>query len=551
MGPKIDILWFLGGSHHTLALLFGTVGLLVFSLLKTTSVASSYSTHSVQFTWVTSIAYTHGIGPVAAILLLLFGSVTVIGVVIVGRFNPATDQPVIPQSDSAAVLAPTAEEDKKDDSSRDTFRLLQKEVPRQTLIACVQTGQVVLTLAVNLAYIHAVFEGLSPAQLGLVQVGLSLYKTIMGSYVLPHLTAMLPFTSMSQLIRQMTLLSLFSSILVPALAMLFSDSSCLRYAVTGQSQITSSFIQFSYVCGVNCLLDLGCETSCFFSTNYYGTTVTAVTPPWLYSYQCSSSLLVNYTPVLLLNFITTGLILPVLTWLHAVYAQYLLCKRAADATVHSKENWLERQMIRTAQHSILTEISLDDGDIVNPAQSEKLLFNGPAIVTRLLVSLAILLTFGMSVPLLAFAIALDSIMNLLLWRKLISRYLDLAEAKGDDAKWLPAAYGKLGKATSFVETMSLRVNMGLVVMYVGLFWSVYIFDAVGDVYGAAVGGLVLLVPTVGLLSYHFVFISLHCRTTQRLSGRAARMLSRGNSVEMHGVGEPIINPTLKESLVVP
>jgi hypothetical protein len=551
MGPKIDILWFLGGSHHTLALLFGTVGLLVFSLLKTTSVASSYSTHSVQFTWVTSIAYTHGIGPVAAILLLLFGSVTVIGVVIVGRFNPATDQPVIPQSDSAAVLAPTAEEDKKDDSSRDTFRLLQKEVPRQTLIACVQTGQVVLTLAVNLAYIHAVFEGLSPAQLGLVQVGLSLYKTIMGSYVLPHLTAMLPFTSMSQLIRQMTLLSLFSSILVPALAMLFSDSSCLRYAVTGQSQITSSFIQFSYVCGVNCLLDLGCETSCFFSTNYYGTTVTAVTPPWLYSYQCSSSLLVNYTPVLVLNFITTGLILPVLTWLHAVYAQYLLCKRAADATVHSKENWLERQMIRTAQHSILTEISLDDGDIVNPAQSEKLLFNGPAIVTRLLVSLAILLTFGMSVPLLAFAIALDSIMNLLLWRKLISRYLDLAEAKGDDAKWLPAAYGKLGKATSFVETMSLRVNMGLVVMYVGLFWSVYIFDAVGDVYGAAVGGLVLLVPTVGLLSYHFVFISLHCRTTQRLSGRAARMLSRGNGVEMHGVGEPIINPTLKESLVVP
>jgi Leucine-rich repeat (LRR) protein len=531
-----------------LAFLLGSIGLLVFSLLKTTSAATSYSTHTVQFTWVTSIAYTHGIGPVVMILLLLVVSVTVVCVVIVVcRSNPVT---AIPQSLITHNDATASEGDQKGGTSRSTFQLLRKKVPRQAFIVCVQLAQVVLTLAVNLAYIHAVFEGLSPTQLGLVQVGLSLYKTIIGSYVLPHVTAMLPFTSMSQLIRQMTLLSLFSSILVPALAMLFSDSSCLRYAVTGQSQITSSFVQLSYVCSVTCLLDLGCETSCYMSNNFYQTTITAVTPPWLYSYQCSSSLLVNYTPVLVLNFITTGLILPVLTWLHAVYAQYLLCKRRADATVHSKENWLEKQIIRTAQHSILTEISLEDADIVDPALSEKLLFNGPAIVTRLLVSLAILLTFGMSVPLLAFAIALDSIMNLLLWRKLISRYLDLAEAKGDDGKWLPAAYSKLGKATGFVETMSLRVNMGLVVMYVGQFWSVYIFDAVGDVYGAAVGGLVLLVPTVGLLSYYFVFISLYSRTRQSFASFATKMLSRGSNVEMNGLGEPTINPALKESLIV-
>ena len=41
--------------------------------------------------------------------------------------------------------------------------------------------------------------------------------------------------------------------------------------------------------------------------------------------------------------------------------------------------------------------------------------------------------------------------------------------------------------------------MGLVVIAVGLFWCIFFFDIIGDMYGSTAGGVAILVPTVGCL----------------------------------------------------
>jgi hypothetical protein len=42
--------------------------------------------------------------------------------------------------------------------------------------------------------------------------------------------------------------------------------------------------------------------------------------------------------------------------------------------------------------------------------------------------------------------------------------------------------------------------MLMVVVAVGLFWSIFFVDIVGDVYGPTAGGLAVLVPSVGCVS---------------------------------------------------
>ena len=41
--------------------------------------------------------------------------------------------------------------------------------------------------------------------------------------------------------------------------------------------------------------------------------------------------------------------------------------------------------------------------------------------------------------------------------------------------------------------------MLMTVLVAGIFWSLFVFDMVGDVYGSLVGGLVIMVPLLGAL----------------------------------------------------
>jgi Leucine-rich repeat (LRR) protein len=515
---------------------FITIGLLAFPLMKSTSLSSLYSTHTVQFTWVTSTAYTHGIFPAVLMIVMLFASVTFVCILFVGR---ARRYKVGAEDVQQGLPVYTWEA---------AFR-------RRGIIITAQLVQMVISLTVNFAYIHAVVEGLHPNQLRLVQTGLSLYKAVDSLFLTPRITAWLPFHSVSHKVQYMTFMSLFSMVLVPTIATLLSDASCLRYAVTGQAQITSSFEQSVYVCTVTCLADLGCKTSCSLSTAYSATTVTSVAPPWLYGYQCSSALLTNYAPVLFLYLALTGIVIPCLTWFGANYAQSIVEADGNSGQQQSKHWWVFDVLLRHTKGTIYVEPE-EAG-----AKLRTVVLNAPAIISRRLVSLALLLTFGLSVPLVSLAVAFDSAINMLLWRWLSGRYLVLADSKdkrrvGDDQEthgmWLRVADEKLQMATSSMADAPLGLNVGLVSIFAVLFWCLFIFDAVGDVYGSSAGGLVLLVPTLGLL---LLFVSLNLRLNNTsFIPRALSVLgvldTRATDFELPNLETPVLNPTLPSDFAI-
>ena len=95
---------------------------------------------------------------------------------------------------------------------------------------------------------------------------------------------------------------LFTFIMSPVLATFFTDSTCFRYLITGESEVAASFEAAYLQCSFN---QEGLE--CSIASTSISTTAT---PSWFYSNQCSSALVVNYAPVLIYSYLTSGIVLP-------------------------------------------------------------------------------------------------------------------------------------------------------------------------------------------------------------------------------------------------
>ncbi len=97
---------------------------------------------------------------------------------------------------------------------------------------------------------------------------------------------------------------LFNNIIIPGLAIIFILPDCFYNALFAADNVQSSYTYescYQYV-GV---LSYGHECSQFTETTEYS-------PPFIYSYQCSSKIVANYVPVYVLMFILAGIVIPFL-----------------------------------------------------------------------------------------------------------------------------------------------------------------------------------------------------------------------------------------------
>lgn len=110
------------------------------------------------------------------------------------------------------------------------------------------------------------------------------------------------------------MLLIFNNIIAPAIATFFSDSNCINSLIISPKPIESSF---QYPLCVD--MDANSLVCNEFKLNVLKTDFD---PPFMYSFQCGSSLLTNYVPVFLLMYGIGGILVPCIQWLTVIVLEY-------------------------------------------------------------------------------------------------------------------------------------------------------------------------------------------------------------------------------------
>jgi hypothetical protein len=179
------------------------VGTCFYATLKISdSLAKYYSTHTLQYTWVVSVAYLHGVVPFTFICLVL----AVASLVTLKVFRQMARQPSEIVEDPSTV---------RPDDAAVTYSSPSLAINVYTaLIICTHC---VVIMIVNVLYVFAVLASLPAGKLFLVQFSVSLFKVVWSSFCIPQsLKSLSLATHQSALLP--VFLSLFTFLASPMLA---------------------------------------------------------------------------------------------------------------------------------------------------------------------------------------------------------------------------------------------------------------------------------------------------------------------------------------------
>jgi Leucine-rich repeat (LRR) protein len=479
--------------HHLLVVnMVLTAGYLFVSMMTyiamkeaPTDLAKTFSTHSVQYLWQTTAAFLHNITPTVMILLFLYASVVVLG------FTTRLSNEVGVQQRSRFV------------SMMWHCRVYPADAARVVLMFVLH---IVITVGVNVLYVVALLHGVSGAVLLALQLALSVFKLLWNNVVVRTNISGLKMAAVPALFCS-AFLQLFTFIAGPVIATFLSDNSCFRYVLTGQPAVDSSFQVSESSCVLFC--DPLCRDICAFSSSSL-TIVTSVTPPWLYSYQCSSILLVNYTPVFLFSYAISGILSPVSTIAYLGYIGDVLRQRLAnrfDITKVTRDTLWMLTLPKELDKLSPVDSPIHDNeqtkrlqsDFVKPQTLQPRVFNSVNLMSKMCMNIGVMLTFGLASPLLALAICVDTVAVVFMFMYMVRRFISFhisADGTFDHAK---EAWMRIEQCTQ--EAVSgIHSVVWVILAFVSVFWSLFVFDMIGDVYGAVKGGVTVLLPTLGLYS---------------------------------------------------
>ena len=175
--------------------------------------------------------------------------------------------------------------------------------------------------AADFSYVYIVLN-YSAVVVSLAALALAIFRLITNSFLLWHalpLTKRFIFFVTSQPLtkkanpyydctaRDISFLEniiLFNNIIIPVLAIVFILPDCFYNALFAAAKVTSTY---SYNSCFQFIIANSEEHSC--TVEYQSTTYS---PPYLYSYQCSSKIIINYVTVYILLFLLVGIVLPCL-----------------------------------------------------------------------------------------------------------------------------------------------------------------------------------------------------------------------------------------------
>jgi hypothetical protein len=487
--PSVSVLtqyrvWSLliGGPLSLVALcLVGMVGYLSFKLLSTAD--NEYVTHTEQYWWSPSVAFLHGWQTVLFLLLLVTMSSFMVPAFVLSTSREAA---VIPQLSSDANklrLHATATA-----SATETA----KAVILQCLVHLTNIGVVSL---VNAFYILQAVNQLTGVHLLLVQTALSIFKLGWSMVAIPWM-ASVAFAARRSL-PHIVFMLLFVFIGSPFASTFCESSSCFLYVLVRPSTISFSFSVPAMECSQPCVTKCNgiicvttCQEVCAFSSeqNVSG----SILPPWVYSYQCSSAVVTSYTPVLIVSYLISGVIIPLFTISSTVLSDNGVGAKSANllpSAFHEKTLWL---------------VTADTAAALLQQSTGLAQRFGAKIMAKLFLNITVLLTFGLASPLLAVVIAFEAMTYFGSSYFIVERFVRLCSEGNLDAHDVRETFVRSVHVGKYFLRECCYITMG----FIGVFWSVFVFDMIGDVYGELAGGLATLFPILLPLTLCFITVRL-------------------------------------------
>jgi Leucine-rich repeat (LRR) protein len=356
----------------------------------------------------------------------------------------------------------------------------------------------------NVLYLYAVIYGNSSFQT-LAQLALSVFKLAWcrwNTYIVRWMQLYLGRSSTRRwelldpgFFAVQLFVQLFNNIVVPCLVVASISADCFNSALVAAPDVTSHFYYDTcevYTVLYACLIPVVRVAS------------TSYSPPFNYSYQCSSSFITYYAPPFVIMCIIYTIVVPL--------GQLLLCWVLGRATLGTPWYWMLRFIVPRIFRPIPRESS--------PQSEARWVPRAPHFDTRqhliiLLTYLTLLLTFGAVFPPLAvcFAITMASIV---LFAKLkVGRFLSNANEMG--LAWCADTLEE--ECNGVGGTVHLRRAVGMIIAVSGLFYTFFLFDTLGDAVGFAGAYWVLIVaPSLtvcGVLSVLYYPLKINNRAELR------------------------------------
>ena len=360
---------------------------------------SSFSTHNDAYRWFWTVAYFTGQIPT----IILVGG----WVIVVCTWYKHVDA-ALPSEKSTVVANDISARKRTSSRLRPSVSTIvsSKNVSRRTILLLV-VFNVCFVISVNSAYVYSLHREYSPAVHYVFQLVFALFKLLYTFILVPVMASMIEEPLLNIWFRLKLLI--VSNLVIPVLVVAVRSPSCFQGLFFEADDIISSY---SYdVCELTALFAQSKQCLKYESAIVE---ISPLTPPFTYSYQCSSRIITAYVPVFVYIY-SFQILLPAIYLSLLSFLNYEDIPKPCRLLFHAvmwPNYWVETKLtneIISRSGMLLSDpfLLLDSRDI---------------ITTDVLNSMIVLLTFGFCSPILACAIACSMWLKLNMWVMLIGRF---------------------------------------------------------------------------------------------------------------------------------
>jgi Leucine-rich repeat (LRR) protein len=448
------------------------------------------STHSIQYLWTTTVAYLRDWQTVVFVLLLLLGGTVVTAGTLIGF----TEKTILSSRLTATILG-SMSTDREKELSQPTVWV--ERVFKQVLI---HTVNIVVLTTVNAVYIVQATNSLTGIALFSVQAFLGVFKLFWSMIAIPRLVYFAHGHD-SKVLRDWVFMVLFDFVGAPFSSAFCESSACFLYVLTAPKEVTYSFPVPILLCNNKCetFCNDGCTTQCSEECAFTASATESgsILPPFIYSYQCSSAVVTNYSSVLIFSYVVTGVLIPLLMLV------FVTTRKSMSSTVSDFIGSMISKFVRCQNGAEAVELFRRGG-------GSSLRKFGRRMAVKYILDVVVLMTFGLASPLLAFAIVFQVVTYNGMNVAIMERFASTCSDEGIETETVRHTF-RDGLTLHKKESLQVCfVMMG----FIGVFWSLFVFDMIGDVYGAHKAGTALLAPLLmpvcaGIFVLKFYFWKEH------------------------------------------
>lgn len=366
-------------------------------------------------------------------------------------------------------------------------------------------------IAVNASYVYvALYE--SGNALLVVQVLLSFFKLfwnkVCGSYLVRYISNYISGFERSavelyskKFMSIQLVVTLFNNIAIPCLVVAVVSPNCFNNAFVTAPKVRAAFEYVDCTTGFTTATD-----SC---TPVITTGNTEYDAPFAYNYQCSATFVTYYAPAFVYLCVTASFLQPI-----ASVVTFALYQRANTGSLLHR--YLSYLIPRLFKLPLLENPPVAQRDTFKP------IFDANSAMTSVFSLVGILMTFGAVFPPLALALSFTLVSTALFSKAAVGRVILWARAQGADS-YLNVIELECREMTNLVL---LRNSLRILVVAICWFYTLFLFDTLGDAVGFDHAYWVLIVMPLIPLGFWVCF---------RIYERAPWVIHSASAVSATGV----------------